>query len=133
MNRSGRAVAALLDRYGLEPADLLVVYDDLALPVGALRLRGKGSHGGHNGIRDLIEALGSTEFPRLRVGVGNSFRPGGQVDFVLSPFDDEERGGGRGRPRRRGRGRAHLRARRADGRHEPAQPPLERRRPRRPR
>ena len=91
MNRSGRSVAALLDRYGLTAADLLVVYDDLALPVGALRLRGKGSHGGHNGVRDVIETLGSSEFPRLRVGVGNSFPPGGQVDFVLAPFDDDER------------------------------------------
>ncbi|MGB3543062.1 aminoacyl-tRNA hydrolase [Rubrivirga sp.] len=91
MNRSGQAVVALLDRYGLEAEDLLVVYDDLALPIGALRLRGKGSHGGHNGIRDVIDRLGSTEFPRLRVGVGNSFPPGGQVDFVLSPFDDDER------------------------------------------
>ena len=91
MNRSGQAVVALLDRYGLEADDLLVVYDDLALEIGALRLRGKGSHGGHNGIRDLIDRLGSTEFPRLRVGVGNSFPPGGQVDFVLSPFDDDER------------------------------------------
>ena len=91
MNRSGEAVAALLDRYGLGPADLLLVYDDLALPLGALRVRGKGGGGGHNGIQDVIEALGSTEFPRLRVGVGNSFPPGGQVDFVLSPFDDAER------------------------------------------
>ena len=91
MNRSGQAVTALLDRYGLTPDDLLVVYDDLALPVGSLRLRAKGSHGGHNGIRSLIEHLGSPEFPRLRVGVGNSFPPGGQVDFVLSPFDAAER------------------------------------------
>ncbi len=91
MNRSGRAVTALLDRYGLTPADLLVVYDDLALPVGGLRLRGKGSAGGHNGVQSVVEALASTEFPRLRVGVGNSFPPGGQVDFVLSPFDDDER------------------------------------------
>lgn len=91
MNRSGKAVTALLDRYGLGVDDLLVIYDDLALPIGALRLRGKGSHGGHNGIRDIIQALGSTEFPRLRVGVGNSFPPGGQVDFVLSPFADDER------------------------------------------
>ena len=91
MNRSGRAVAALLDRYRLTPAEVLVVYDDLALPVGALRLRGRGSHAGHNGVRDVIETLGSDEFPRLRVGIGNSFPPGGQVDFVLSPFADDER------------------------------------------
>lgn len=91
MNRSGPPVAALLARYGLAADDVLVVYDDLALPLGALRLRPKGSHGGHNGVRSVVEALGSTEFPRLRVGVGNSFPPGGQVDFVLSPFDDGER------------------------------------------
>ena len=91
MNRSGQAVVALLDRYGLGPDDLLVVYDDLALPIGGLRLRGKGSAGGHNGVQDVIDRLGSTEFPRLRVGVGDSFPPGGQVGFVLSPFDDAER------------------------------------------
>ena len=90
MNRSGKAVTALLDRYGLDVNRLLVVYDDIALPIGALRLREKGSHGGHNGIRDIIQSLGSTEFPRLRVGVGNSFPPGGQVRFVLSPFADDE-------------------------------------------
>ena len=91
MNRSGQAYAALSRRYGLGPEDVLVVYDDLALPVGQLRLRGKGSAGGHNGVQSVIEALGSTEFPRLRVGVGNSFPKGGQVDFVLSPFDESER------------------------------------------
>lgn len=91
MNRSGPSVAALLRRYGLEPADVLLVYDDLALPLGQIRLRGKGSHGGHNGVRSVIDALGTAEFPRLRIGVGDSFPPGGQVDFVLSPFDDEER------------------------------------------
>lgn len=90
MNRSGQAYAALRRRYRLEPEDVLVVYDDLALPVGQLRLRGKGSAGGHNGVQSVIDTLGSTEFPRLRVGVGNSFPKGGQVDFVLSPFDESE-------------------------------------------
>ena len=91
MNRSGQAVTRLMQRYGLEPADVLIVYDDLALPIGALRLRGKGGAGGHNGVQDLIDRLNSTEFPRLRVGVGDSFSRGGQVQYVLSPFDDEER------------------------------------------
>jgi len=91
MNRSGPAVAALLERYGLAADRLLLVYDDLALPVGSLRLRPTGSAGGHNGVQSVIGALGSTEFPRLRVGVGDSFPAGGQVDFVLSPFDDAER------------------------------------------
>ena len=91
MNRSGAAYAALLRRYGLEPADALLVYDDLALPLGQVRLRGKGSAGGHNGVRSVIEALGTSEFPRLRIGVGDSFPPGGQVDYVLAPFDAAER------------------------------------------
>ena len=91
MNRSGAAVGGLLRHYGLEPADVLVVYDDLALPLGQIRLRPKGSHGGHNGVRSVIEVLGTAEFPRLRVGVGDSFPPGGQVDYVLEPFDDDER------------------------------------------
>ena len=91
MNRSGAAYAALLRRYGLDPAQALVVYDDLALPLGQVRLRGKGSAGGHNGVQSVIGALGSAEFPRLRIGVGNSFPPGGQVDYVLAPFDDAER------------------------------------------
>ena len=91
MNRSGQAVTALLKRFGLEPDDALIVYDDLALPLGAVRLRGKGGAGGHNGVQDIINRLNSPDFPRLRVGVGDSFPPGGQVDFVLSPFDEDER------------------------------------------
>jgi len=91
MNRSGQAVLALMKRYDLEPDDVLVVYDDLALPVGAIRLRAKGGAGGHNGVQDLIHRLNSTEFPRLRVGVGDSFPRGGQVQYVLSPFEEEER------------------------------------------
>ena len=91
MNRSGQAYAALCRRYGLEPDDVLLVYDDLALPIGQIRLRGKGSAGGHNGVQDVIDTLGTAQFPRLRVGVGDQFPRGGQVDYVLSPFDDEER------------------------------------------
>lgn len=91
MNRSGQAVLALMKRYDLSPQDVLIVYDDLALPVGSIRLRGKGGAGGHNGVQDLIDRLNSTEFPRLRVGVGDSFSRGGQVQYVLSPFEDEER------------------------------------------
>ena len=91
MNRSGGPTTALMERYGVPPDRLLVVYDDLALDVGALRLRPKGGAGGHNGLQDVADALGSTEFPRLRIGVGNSFAPGQQVDYVLSPFSDEQR------------------------------------------
>ncbi|MEM6328084.1 MAG: aminoacyl-tRNA hydrolase [Bacteroidota bacterium] len=91
MNRSGGPTATLLRRYGIPPDRLLVLYDDLALDVGALRLRPKGGAGGHNGLQDVIRALGSTEFPRLRLGVGNSFESGQQVDYVLSPFSEDQR------------------------------------------
>ena len=90
MNRSGGAVEGLLRRAGLDASRMLLVYDDLALPVGQIRLRGKGSAGGHNGVQDVIDTLGSAEFPRLRVGVGNRFDSGKQVDYVLSPFDADE-------------------------------------------
>ena len=91
MNRSGQAYRALLKRYGLEPESALVVYDDLALPVGALRLRPSGSAGGHNGVGSVIRYLNSKDFPRLRLGVGDSFPHGGQVQYVLEPFSDEQR------------------------------------------
>ena len=90
MNRSGGAVEGLLRRSGLGASRLLLVYDDLALPVGQIRLRGKGSAGGHNGVQDVIDVLGSAEFPRLRIGVGDRFDRGRQVDYVLSPFDADE-------------------------------------------
>lgn len=91
MNRSGAAVEKLvsLGRFALD--DILVVYDDLALDLGQIRLRGKGGAGGHNGVQDVIDALNSENFPRLRIGIGSSFPPGGQVDYVLAPFDDAER------------------------------------------
>ncbi len=91
MNRSGTAVRKLVGQFGLEPEDILVVYDDLALDLGQIRLRGKGGAGGHNGMQDIIDTLNSANFPRLRVGIGSSFPRGRQVDFVLAPFDDEER------------------------------------------
>lgn len=91
MNRSGTAVKKLMGRFGVEPDEVLIVYDDLALDLGQIRLRGKGGAGGHNGVQDIIDALNSANFPRLRIGIGASFPPGGQVDFVLAPFDDAER------------------------------------------
>ena len=91
MNRSGTAVADVLRRTGLDAVALLVVTDDLALPVGTLRMRGKGGAGGHNGLADIAEVLGHAEWARLRVGVGSGFAPGAQVDFVLAPFDAADR------------------------------------------
>lgn len=90
MNLSGKAVAPLVRTYGVTPADLLVVYDDLDLPFGVLRMRPKGGAGGHKGVASVIDHLGTSEFPRLRVGIG---RPPGRMDpaeYVLSPFTEEE-------------------------------------------
>ncbi len=91
MNNSGRAVRYWLDKAGVEIENLLVVVDDLALPTGALRLRGKGSDGGHNGLRDIQFTLERTEYARLRCGIGSDFAQGRQVDFVLGSWSAEER------------------------------------------
>jgi PTH1 family peptidyl-tRNA hydrolase len=69
---------------------LLVIVDDFALPTGSLRLKPKGSDGGHNGLRNIADVLGTQEFARLRFGIGNEFPRGAQVDYVLSGFTDEE-------------------------------------------
>lgn len=99
MNLSGQAVAALAAFYKIPPAAILVVLDDFALPFGKLRLRTKGSEGGHNGLRSIIEHLGTTEFPRLRLGIGplppDEKEPApkpleGWADFVLAPFTPTE-------------------------------------------
>jgi PTH1 family peptidyl-tRNA hydrolase len=91
MNRSGRAVGRLVRARGIELGRLLVVYDDLDLPLGRLRLRPEGGAGGHRGMRSILDTLGSQAFPRLRVGIG---RPPGQLDpadYVLRPFQEQER------------------------------------------
>lgn len=90
MNLSGNAVRYWLNKEGIEKENLLVVYDDKDLPTGAIRMRGKGSGGSHNGINHIIEQLGSDAFPRLRVGIGNEFARGRQVDFVLGRWSPEE-------------------------------------------
>jgi PTH1 family peptidyl-tRNA hydrolase len=90
MNLSGRAVRQVVDFYKVPPADLLIVSDDFNLPLGKLRARAKGSHGGQNGLRDIQQQLGTDEYARLRVGVGQP-GPGEAVDFVLSRFKPAER------------------------------------------
>jgi peptidyl-tRNA hydrolase, PTH1 family len=90
MNRSGSAVAALASYYRIEPADLLVVYDDVDLPFGKLRARASGSAGTHNGMRSIVQSLGTTAFPRLRVGIGRGDRRRDLADLVLSKFEPAE-------------------------------------------
>jgi PTH1 family peptidyl-tRNA hydrolase len=90
MNLSGRAVRQVLDFYKVPLAELLVVSDDFNLPLGKLRVRARGSHGGQNGLRDIQQQLGTDEYPRLRVGVGQP-GPGEAVDHVLSRFKPGER------------------------------------------
>ncbi len=92
MNRSGDSVAALMGWMGLPPDRLLVVHDDLDLPLGALRVRLRGGAGGHNGIRSVAESLGTGEFTRLKVGVGRPPEGSSGADYVLSRFLPEEAG-----------------------------------------
>ena len=90
MNLSGKAVRYHLNQHKLSPAQLLVITDDIALPFGKLRIRAKGSAGGHNGLKDIEQMLGTNNYPRLRFGVGDAFSKGRQVDYVLSPFTEDE-------------------------------------------
>lgn len=89
MNLSGISARAALDWYKEEPGHLMVVLDDLALPIGKLRLRGKGSSGGHNGLESILQHAGTDEVPRLRVGIGPP-TPGAAREHVLDAFSGEE-------------------------------------------
>ena len=93
MNRSGVAVAALLQQYGVTAADLVVIYDDLDLPLGRIRIRTKGSAGGHRGVSSIIEHLGGVPFNRIRIGIGRPPEGMVAIDYVLAPFDAAEMAG----------------------------------------
>jgi PTH1 family peptidyl-tRNA hydrolase len=90
MNLSGNAIRYWMQKGKIELENLLVIVDDLALPFGSLRLKPKGSDAGHNGLKHIQETLGTTHYNRLRFGIGNNFPAGAQIDFVLSPFTEEE-------------------------------------------
>ena len=97
VNNTGVAVAEVLELYDSTLQELVVVYDDVALPLGTIRVRPKGSHGGHNGIRSIIYQMNSHEFPRIRCGIRQAPTPSGSgpsqralTNFVLAPFDDDE-------------------------------------------
>lgn len=90
MNLSGKAVNYWMKELKIPLENILIITDDIALPYGKLRVRPKGSHGGHNGLRNIEETLGTQEYTRLRFGVGGNFPKGKQVDYVLSNFDKNE-------------------------------------------
>ncbi|HLR51937.1 MAG TPA: aminoacyl-tRNA hydrolase [Candidatus Avamphibacillus sp.] len=91
MNLSGEAIRPLVDYYNIDIKDILVIYDDLDLPTGKIRLRQKGGHGGHNGIRSALEHLGQKDFKRLRIGIGRPVDATSIVDYVLSKFNKQEK------------------------------------------
>lgn len=90
MNLSGKAVRYWLEAENIPQENLLVITDDLALPFGTLRMRTKGSDGGHNGLKDTIATLNTQQFARLRFGIGSDFSKGQQVDYVLGDWDQQE-------------------------------------------
>ena len=90
MNLSGKAVNYYLQKEKIKQENLLVITDDIALPFGTIRLKGKGSDGGHNGLKDIIAVLGNANYARLRFGVGSDFVQGKQINHVLGEFAPEE-------------------------------------------
>ena len=89
MNLSGNAVRYWMQQEKIPLENVLIIVDDLALPIVTLRLKGKGSDAGHNGLKHIAATLGTQNYSRLRFGIGNDFPKGGQIDFVLGEFDDE--------------------------------------------
>lgn len=90
MNLSGKAVNYWMNELKISKENILIVTDDVALPYGKLRLKPKGSSGGHNGLKNIEELIGGQDYPRLRFGVGDDYPKGRQADYVLSPFDKKE-------------------------------------------
>lgn len=90
MNLSGNAVRYWMQKEKIPLENVLILVDDLALPYGTLRLKGKGSDAGHNGLKHIAQTLGTQNYARLRFGIGSEFSRGHQIDYVLNPFSDEE-------------------------------------------
>lgn len=90
MNLSGKAVQHWMDKEKIFKENILIITDDLNLPFGTLRIKAKGSDGGHNGLKSIQAVLNTTEYPRLRFGISDQFKKGQQVDYVLGNWDDEE-------------------------------------------
>lgn len=90
MNLSGECIGSLSNYYGIDPEDIIIIYDDISLDVGQLRIRKKGSAGGHNGIKSIIAHLGTTEFPRIKMGVGERMTGQDLADHVLAKFPKDQ-------------------------------------------
>ena len=90
MNLSGKAVKYWMDKESISVENILVIVDEVALPLSKLRLRPAGSDGGHNGLKSIHESLGTTQYPRLRFGIGNNYPKGMQSEYVLGKWDKEE-------------------------------------------
>ncbi|MEP6793577.1 MAG: aminoacyl-tRNA hydrolase [Saprospiraceae bacterium] len=90
MNLSGKSVSYWLQKEKIPTENLLVIVDELQLDLGIIRLRGKGTDGGHNGLKDIQEQLSTSDYPRLRIGIGRNFPIGGQINYVLGKWSSEE-------------------------------------------
>jgi len=90
MNLSGKAVNYWMQKEKISTENILVISDDISLPFSTIRLRSKGSDGGHNGLKDIINTLGSSAFPRIKFGVGSEFNKGKQSNYVLADWSEEE-------------------------------------------
>lgn len=91
MNLSGKAVRYWMESLKIPVENILIISDDIAIPFGAIRIRQKGSHGGHNGHRNIIELIGTERYARIRFGVGSEFSTGQQIDYVLGEWSEDER------------------------------------------
>jgi PTH1 family peptidyl-tRNA hydrolase len=90
MNRSGKAVRYWLQKKNIKQENLLVIVDDLQLPIGKIRIKPDGSDGGHNGLKDINQILGNQKYARLRIGIGDEFHKGQQVNYVLGQWTTEQ-------------------------------------------
>ncbi len=90
MNRSGPPVLRLMSYYGISSRNLLIIHDDIDIPFERIKIKEKGGHGGHNGVKSLVDALGNGDFPRLRIGIGRPVSGGDVVGHVLAPFSADE-------------------------------------------
>ena len=91
MNLSGKAVKYWMEKENIPAENILVVTDDLNIPFGTIRIKAKGSDGGHNGLKSIQQLLNSSDYPRFRFGISDEFKKGKQVDYVLGEWDDKEK------------------------------------------